>query len=153
MRGWSERMGGALELLSRDAEGRAGRVVRRVFPRNNMLAFFKVGHDSFHQVAEVLSLELPRLSINGWFHGPAPSPTRASPSPSPSPALPAPVPGAPVPPHSELLPLSEWVQPAYLKPRVRAQVQAQMESASEVSLHDLLLPDKYRDLLDALDHP
>ncbi|XP_013171363.1 PREDICTED: prolyl 3-hydroxylase sudestada1-like, partial [Papilio xuthus] len=105
------------------------------------------------QVAEVLSLELPRLSINGWFHGPAPSPTRASPSPSPSPAPPAPVPGAPVPPHSELLPLSEWVQPAYLKPRVRAQVQAQMESASEVSLHDLLLPDKYRDLLDALDHP
>ncbi|KPI98319.1 2-oxoglutarate and iron-dependent oxygenase domain-containing protein 1 [Papilio xuthus] len=53
MRGWSERMGGALELLSRDAEGRAGRVVRRVFPRNNMLAFFKVGHDSFHQASSV----------------------------------------------------------------------------------------------------
>ncbi|KPJ11080.1 2-oxoglutarate and iron-dependent oxygenase domain-containing protein 1 [Papilio machaon] len=146
MRGWAEHMGGALELLSQDAEGRAGQVVRRVFPRNNMLAFFKVGHDSFHQVAEVLSLELPRLSINGWFHGPATSPARASPPT----AL---APGAPVPPHSEPPPLSEWVQPAYLKPRVRAEVQAQMERASEVSLHGLLPPDKYRDLLDALDRP
>lgn len=32
-------------------------------------------------MGEVLSLELPRLSINGWFHGPAlaPAPAPAAP--------------------------------------------------------------------------
>lgn len=48
--GWAEHMGGALELLARDDAGRPTSVVHRVFPRNNMLAFFRVGADSFHQV-------------------------------------------------------------------------------------------------------
>lgn len=111
--GWAEHMGGALELLAHDDEGRPTDVVHRVFPRNNMLAFFQVGVDSFHQVrtcpfrvencrdarpipihrlnclvpwqvGEVLSLELPRLSINGWFHGPAVA------DPAPQPPLPQP---------------------------------------------------------------
>lgn len=33
------------------------------------------------QVSEVLSMEIPRLSINGWFHGPAPEPELAAPEP------------------------------------------------------------------------
>lgn len=48
--GWAEHMGGALELLAHDDLGRPTNVVHRVFPRNNMLAFFQVGADSFHQV-------------------------------------------------------------------------------------------------------
>ncbi|RVE51888.1 hypothetical protein evm_003508 [Chilo suppressalis] len=67
--GWASHMGGALELLSCDDRGPAN-VSHRVLPRNNMLAFFRVHTDSYHQVEEVVSLELPRLSINGWFHGP-----------------------------------------------------------------------------------
>lgn len=67
-------MGGALELFECDAQGCPERVTLRAYPANNTLAFFTVGPTSFHQVGEVLSMELPRLSINGWFHGPAPQP-------------------------------------------------------------------------------
>ncbi|XP_045487660.1 prolyl 3-hydroxylase sudestada1 isoform X2 [Pieris rapae] len=69
--GWAESMGGALELFARDDSGAPADVERRLYPANNTLAFFRVGKESFHQVGEVLSMELPRLSINGWFHGPA----------------------------------------------------------------------------------
>lgn len=72
--GWTPNMGGALELFECDAQGCPERVTLRAYPANNTLAFFTVGPTSFHQVGEVLSLELPRLSINGWFHGPAPQP-------------------------------------------------------------------------------
>lgn len=51
--GWAPDMGGALQLLARDAAGRPQRVVRSITPRNNTLAFFKVGADSFHQVSAV----------------------------------------------------------------------------------------------------
>ncbi|XP_068623016.1 prolyl 3-hydroxylase sudestada1 isoform X2 [Battus philenor] len=148
--GWHESMGGALELLARDELGRAAAVRRRLCPRNNTLAFFKVGHDSFHQVGEVLSLELPRLSINGWFHGPAPSP--ASPCPAP-PAPPAPQPPPNHPPHNEVVLLNQWVDAPYMSPRIRAQIQEQMERASEVCLQNVLLPQRYQELLDALRHP
>ncbi|XP_063831799.1 prolyl 3-hydroxylase sudestada1 [Ostrinia nubilalis] len=143
---WCESMGGALELLARDESGPTD-VVRRVFPRNNMLAFFKVGVDSFHQVGEVLSLELPRLSINGWFHGPAP-PGADPPPPDPGPPL-----DPPLTPHTDVVLLNQWVEPTYMSPRSRGQIQAQMERESEVCLRDLLLPDKHRQVLEALQHP
>lgn len=49
------------------------------------------------QVEEVLSLELPRLSINGWFHGPAPEdePEREPPG--------VPDPPQPLKPHNEIV--------------------------------------------------
>ncbi|XP_072945347.1 prolyl 3-hydroxylase sudestada1 [Epargyreus clarus] len=145
--GWAEGMGGALELFARDDSGRPTDVVRRVLPRNNMLAFFPVGHDSFHQVDEVVSLELPRLSINGWFHGPRPD------GPEPV-APPAPLPPPPAErPHNNVVLLSEWVSSTYMCPRVRAQVQAQMERASEVCLRSVLQPAAAQRLLDALDDP
>lgn len=49
--GWARSMGGALQLLARDAAGRPTEVVHSTSPRNNMLAFFKVGHESYHQVS------------------------------------------------------------------------------------------------------
>lgn len=51
--GWKEEMGGALELFAKDEEGRPTEVVHRIYPKNNMLAFFKVGVDSYHQVSVV----------------------------------------------------------------------------------------------------
>ncbi|KAL0879818.1 hypothetical protein ABMA27_003525 [Loxostege sticticalis] len=143
---WCESMGGALELLARDDSGPTD-VVRRVYPRNNMLAFFKVGVDSYHQVGEVLSLELPRLSINGWFHGPAP-PGAAPPADHGAVPLPE-----PITPHNEVVLLNQWVEATYMSPRSRGQIQAQMERESEVCLRDLLLPARYQQLLDALRHP
>ncbi|CAK1588845.1 unnamed protein product [Parnassius mnemosyne] len=148
--GWEERLGGALELLGRDEQGRAAAVQHRVYPRNNMLAFFRVGHDSFHQVSEVVSLELPRLSINGWFHGPEPpDPPALAPPP---PALLAP-PAPTLRPHSDVVLLNQWVDAPYMSPRIRAQVQSQMERASEVCLRDVLLPQRYQQLLHALARP
>lgn len=47
--GWRPELGGALELLTK-AETGPTEVVHSVYPRNNMLAFFKVGTDSYHQV-------------------------------------------------------------------------------------------------------
>ncbi|OWR45000.1 hypothetical protein KGM_204629 [Danaus plexippus plexippus] len=132
--GWRPHMGGALELVE------DGQVVFRAFPANNTLAFFAVGPTSFHQVGEVLSMELPRLSINGWFHGPAPE------SEEPHAELPV-----PLTPHNQVVVLKSWVEAGYLCPRARAQVQAQMERASEVCLHDLLLPSRCQQLLEALE--
>lgn len=40
------------------------------------------------QVGEVLSLELPRLSINGWFHGPVDPSDPTAPPAAPEPAAP-----------------------------------------------------------------
>ncbi|XP_049878555.1 prolyl 3-hydroxylase sudestada1 [Pectinophora gossypiella] len=145
--GWSAAMGGALRLRARDGAGRAGGAARAVLPRNNMLALFKVGPDSFHQVEEVVSLEIPRLSINGWFHGPAP-PTDPAPPPPP-PYEPPPL----LKPHNQVVVLSEWVDSAYMSPVSRAAVQAQMERDSEVSLRAFLLPERRRQLLEALQSP
>ncbi|XP_045504909.1 prolyl 3-hydroxylase sudestada1 [Colias croceus] len=140
--GWSAAMGGALELFARDAAGAPLDVARRVYPANNMLAFFQVGKESFHQVGEVLSMELPRLSINGWFHGPAPPPERPLPDTFTKQRL-----------HSKLVVLQQWVESTYMSTRVRAQVQAQMERASEVCLRDLLQPARAQALLHALQAP
>ncbi|XP_030023375.1 prolyl 3-hydroxylase sudestada1 isoform X2 [Manduca sexta] len=145
--GWSPHMGGALELLAMDDDSRPTDVVHKIYPRNNMLAFFKVGTDSHHQVGEVVSLELPRLSINGWFHGPAPEPEPCARVVTPPP------PTLAQRPHSEPVLMNQWVDNTYMSPRSRAQVQAQMERESEVCLRSLLLPDKYQALLDALKQP
>ncbi|XP_063538028.1 prolyl 3-hydroxylase sudestada1 isoform X2 [Cydia strobilella] len=150
--GWSAHMGGALELLARDEDGRPTDVARSVLPANNMLAFFQVGPETFHQVGEVLSLELPRLSINGWFHGPeppAPSPAPAAPDPDPDPD-PAPAPPDQHRPHSDPVVMQSMLEATYMTPRSRAAIQAQMERRSEVALRDLLQIDFYTSLLEAL---
>ncbi|XP_047027753.1 prolyl 3-hydroxylase sudestada1 [Helicoverpa zea] len=145
--GWEAAMGGALQLLARDEAGRPADVAHSVSPRNNMLAFFKVGTDSFHQVEEVLSLELPRLSINGWFHGPPPD-DEPEPEPEPEPELPE-----PQRPNNDIVVLSQWVEATYMSPRSRMQIQAQMEAESEVLLQGLLLPAVLDELLAALGDP
>ncbi|XP_075982063.1 prolyl 3-hydroxylase sud1 [Anticarsia gemmatalis] len=145
--GWGRHMGGALQQLARDEAGRPTEVVRSVYPRNNMLAFFKVGADSFHQVEEVLSLELPRLSINGWFHGPAPPDAEPEPEPEP------PQPPTQHRPHNDIVVLSQWFEATYMSPRSRMQIQAQMERESEVCLRDLLPPAKLEEVMEALRDP
>ncbi|KAI8440738.1 hypothetical protein MSG28_009077 [Choristoneura fumiferana] len=145
--GWSAHMGGALELVARDEEGRPTDVARAVTPVNNMLAFFQVGPETFHQVGEVLSLELPRLSINGWFHGPA-----AEPAPAP-PRRRRRRPKHSARTMSPYVVMQALLEPTYMSPRARAAVQAQMERQSEACLRDLLQSGFYCRLLEALRSP
>ncbi|CAB3246957.1 unnamed protein product [Arctia plantaginis] len=145
--GWARHMGGALQQLACDEHGHPTHVVRDVYPRNNMFAFFKVGHESFHQVEEVLSLELPRLTINGWFHGPAPEGEDEREPPD------APDPPQQLKPHNDIVVLSQWLEPTYMSPRSRMQIQTQMERESEVCLRDLLSQDKLAEVMAALDDP
>ncbi|CAK1542435.1 unnamed protein product [Leptosia nina] len=140
--GWSEEMGGALELFARDENGEPTDVARRIYPSNNSLAFFQVGKESYHQVGEVLSMELPRLSINGWFHGPAPTPE----TPSAEEIIKH-------KPHAQVVVVQQWLESSYMSTRVRTQILAQMERASEVCLRDVLQPERVRALFEALESP
>lgn len=69
-KGWTEEDGGALELFDTDEHGSPNKVVRSLIPEYNSLIFFEVVENSYHQVAEVMTDDKCRWSINGWFHGP-----------------------------------------------------------------------------------
>ncbi|EFN74046.1 2-oxoglutarate and iron-dependent oxygenase domain-containing protein 1 [Camponotus floridanus] len=69
-KGWTEEDGGALELFDTDEHGSPNKVVRSLVPEYNSLIFFEVVENSYHQVAEVMTDDKCRWSINGWFHGP-----------------------------------------------------------------------------------
>lgn len=49
--------------------------------------------------------------------------------------------------------LAQWVSAAYMSPRVRAQVQAQMERDSELCLRAFLPRERRAQLLEALQRP
>jgi len=131
---WSEEDGGLLELFDTDCDGNPSNVVRKLLPQNNSLAFFEVSPVSFHQVSEVLSTTKTRLSVGGWFHGPA-----------------LPRPSRPLPPSSPLINYVEmeedefysWLNPAYLDPETQGDIQTRFEESSEISLPGFLTPDKY----------
>lgn len=62
--------GGNLDLFKVNQNYEPIEIVKSLVPKRNSLAFFEVSDSSFHQVAEILSKNKTRLSINGWFHGP-----------------------------------------------------------------------------------
>lgn len=130
---WTADMGGALELFAADANAEPQHpVAERLRPRNNQFVFFRVGRRSFHQVGEVASLEFPRLTINGWFHGPAPAAddgtdadaghagdTNAAPILSPN---------------GDALLLGDWIRDTYLTKATKRSIQNAIEDQSETSL-------------------
>jgi len=138
---WSEEDGGLLELFDTDSDGNPNKVVQKLLPKNNSFAFFEVSPVSFHQVSEVISSTKTRLSVGGWFHGPAlPRPSRA------------------LPPSSPLIKYVEmeeeefysWLNPAYLDPETQGDIQTKFEESSEISLPGFLTPDKYSAVCQAL---
>ena len=90
----------------------------------------------------MVSLELPRLSINGWFHGPVPEPLDAPVAPPPALA-----------PHKEVVLLSSWLAGAYMSARARAALAAHMGRASEAALRRVLAPARAAALQRALADP
>jgi hypothetical protein len=71
---WTETDGGTLDLYGHDQEGWPTRVETSLVPRSNMLAFFPVTADSFHQVSMIRRNS--RFSLSGWLHGPVQDYTR-----------------------------------------------------------------------------
>ncbi|XP_037923765.1 prolyl 3-hydroxylase sudestada1-like isoform X2 [Hermetia illucens] len=136
---WKDDMGGALELFNTDKDGYPNFPTARKFnPRNNQLIFFKVGAKSFHQVAEVTTLDYPRLTINGWFHGDENSES--------SRVLPVNFPDKFVAPVDVECCLEQFVNENYLRDEVKANIQSQIEDESEISLTGFLLPDVYQQI-------
>lgn len=142
---WTEEMGGALELFETDALTGQPKypIVRKFQPKNNQFVFFRVCKQSFHQVGEVTNLVYPRLTINGWFHGPAaPEHDNSSISDSieeSSNDLEVSVVEEYQAPVADELDLNEWINSCYLKKRVKHGIQQHIEDKSEASLEIFLI--------------
>lgn len=132
---WTEEMGGALELFAHKDRQPFFPVVRKIPPINNQFLFFKVCESSFHQVGEVTTFEYPRLTINGWFHGPKVSEVEPK------------IPIANI----SYFPTNKWpesnlnrfINPIYLKEDFKEDIQKQIEDNSEASLEEFLDEDFY----------
>lgn len=139
---WTEQMGGALELFSCDEHGQPKYpIVKAISPQNNQFVFFKVCDTSFHQVGEVTNFDYPRLTINGWFHGPIPQSESAE-TTKLSKYLFKPESVASNP-NDEAIELSEWIHENYLKPNIKRSIQQHVELKSEASLGSFFIPEFY----------
>lgn len=142
-REWSKEHGGALELFRADENILpVFPVTDCIYPKNNQLVFFKVCERSFHQVGEVTTFEYPRLTINGWFHGPVDQES---------------VPHTSIivdthyfGPEPEGMQLSEWINNVYLIDEVKHNIQKKVEMFSEVSLEEFLTSDIFEVMSDTL---
>ncbi|NWR34656.1 OGFD1 hydroxylase, partial [Tachuris rubrigastra] len=151
---WEGSDGGTLDLYSTDEHFQPQQITKSLVPSWNTLVFFEVSPVSFHQarsltcclallqVSEVVSHKC-RLSVSGWFHGPAElRPTRHTEAPLPrSPHIPC---------DHEIL--YEWINPVYLDMESQAQIQEEFEERSEILLKDFLKKEKYQLLCEALEN-
>ncbi|XP_066997957.2 prolyl 3-hydroxylase OGFOD1 isoform X2 [Anabrus simplex] len=131
---WEESDGGALELYDTDERGQPKNVVKTILPAYNKFVFFEVSDKSFHRVAEVLSRQRDRISVNGWFHSgniPPPSPVSCNllDSMAMSYHLPQDL------PEKEF---SSIIQHRYLREEVQVDIKKHFEEESEVMLFDFL---------------
>ncbi|CAG9856822.1 unnamed protein product [Phyllotreta striolata] len=145
--GWNSSKGGALQLFNKDEKGQPMEVAREIFPANNQLVLFPVTNDSYHQVAEVTTIDDTRLSINGWFHVRIP-PTFIT------------------PPYSPLenglyskntlkakdvdIDLDSWVSEDYLDRKTIKMIQKHIEENSEISLRKFLKTECFDEIKRAL---
>lgn len=148
---WTEQMGGALELFETDWRNQPKYpVVEKFLPRNNQFVFFQVCEKSFHQVGEVTNSVYPRLTINGWFHGPT---TKVDLSDSIELIRSDGFDGCDSSVDSmevkggeayhvatqDDLDLNDWINSYYLKKRLKQNIQKHIEHKSEASLETFLI--------------
>ena len=159
---WTAEDGGALEIYPSVGEGTPDIVpLKTVLPLFNTMAIFNVEPGvSFHSVQEVYT-DKPRMSIQGWFHGPADDhltqakknatvnqlishssvPVAADTGVRALPDIAAPAQGhAPPLSAEDKALLSQYVNPAYLKDDASLKVREKFEEESYVLLYDFLLP-------------
>lgn len=137
---WTYSMGGALELFERRHQEPYFPVVKRILPTNNQLVFFKVCPESYHQVGEVTNYDFPRLTINGWFHGPG---NEDCVTKVPENNLKYSVPQQNLNDES----LFSLINPIYLKSDYKEDIHKQIEENSEASLEEFLDEDFYDQIL------
>lgn len=143
---WNESMGGALELF-RTHEGLPRfPVAHKIHPKDNRFVFFKVEKTSFHQVGEVLTKELPRITINGWFHG-----FRNNQDYNAGLKVKIPSTVSFKPPIEIVEKLKSCINKTYLKPSIITSVQKQIEENSETALGHFLIPDFHEAVLRELE--
>lgn len=94
--------------------------------------------DILLKVAEVLSESKVRLSVTGWFHGPA---VKREIYTDPKPVAPRDI------TEQEFY---WWINPIYLDPLTQAEIKAKFEESSEISLPDFLIAEKYQEVCTAL---
>lgn len=141
---WTPEMGGSLELFETESTSGDPKYppIKKIPPKNNQFVFFKVSDKSFHQVGEVTSMNYPRLTINGWFHGPGKEfETKLKANTNLSKLN---------PPNSIDVDLSEWIEDAYLEPGIKGDIQKEIEIESQASLQHFLIPDFLGCLLEEL---
>lgn len=114
-KGWTEEDGGALDLFDTDEHGSPMKVVKSLVPEYNSLVFFEVVDNSYHQVAEVMTDDKCRWSINGWFHGPLKECYQAK-SPRPESIKNF------IEPSTTEVELSSWISKRYLLPNIMDQI-------------------------------
>ncbi|KAJ1493959.1 Oxoglutarate and iron-dependent oxygenase degradation C-term-domain-containing protein [Baffinella frigidus] len=151
---WTREDGGALQLYASVTPGTPATFPSKILlPIFNTIALFNVEPGvSFHSVEEVYS-ERPRMSIQGWFHGP-PSPANTKSMATVNQLIAgtanAAVPFVDIPAAlveqgalsaSDLKVLGEFVNPAYLRADGIGKIREKFEEESCVELRDFLRKD------------
>lgn len=134
---WSKKDGGALDLFDTDEEGLPRNVVKSLIPEYNSLVFFEVADNSYHQVAEVLTEDKCRWSINGWFHGPLKKDFVVTKS------LRYESEKTFVEPNYTEVNLHSWISDNYLIPDIMEQIQVDVQVSSYTFLKDFLKESMY----------
>lgn len=143
---WTESMGGSLELFTCNEHIQPIHPpVQKIFPKNNQFVFFKVSEKSFHQVGEVTNYDYPRITINGWFHGPSKE-NQLFPVRSKSPEY---VVEFISPTRIEGISM-DGINAIYLQHNCKRNIQKHIEDKSEISLESFLNDDNYRAILQHL---
>lgn len=136
---WSESMGGFLELFNpNDVGNPIFPIARSIPPKNNQFIFFKVSDLSFHQVGEVTNFEYPRLTINGWFHGPVVKTSVAKKSIFTNKTF--------IQPTTQEICLEDWIENYYLEDEFKYNIQKHVEETSEASFENFLKNDIFYEI-------
>ena len=142
---WSKEQGGCLEIFSSDEKSLPQfPVKRKISPKNNQFAFFKVGSRSFHQVGEVTTFDYPRLTINGWFHGASNEDLMAE-ALRPFNKLRFKPPQQPTSKS-----LDNLLNEVYLKPTTKRSIQKRIEDNSEICLYEFFRREIFEEVLKQL---
>lgn len=94
----------------------------------------------------MVSFDFPRLTINGWFHGPVESEGKDDDDKFSSDKT------VLSKPNDEIVEadLKHWISPIYLSPKCKSQILEKFQDTSEISLESYFLETKYDAIVDIL---